>query len=121
MSSAIGTLTSTATAAAQGPLFIDKLTMVGDAGYPTGGTLNFLAAFRKLRKDNATILDVKGYADAVGYSVRYTPPVFNVDGTVATADKLQVFLESQSTGITAEIANATDLSARTFTLTVESD
>lgn len=121
MSSAIGTLISTVKAASDGPLFIDKLTMVGDATYPTGGTLNFLAAFRKLRKDSATILDLRGFADTAGYSVRYTPPVFNLDGTVATADKLQIFLEDQTSGVVAEVGNNTDLSARTFTLTVESN
>jgi len=127
MSSAIGTLASLNANQADGPLFLDKITMVGDAAYPTGGTLSFEAALRALRGDNRTVLRVAGFAGTIGYSVRYTPPVYNNDGTattpptVATHDKLQVFFEDQTSGVVAEVGNGTNLSALTFTLEVTSN
>ena len=122
MPSAIGTLANLDAQAAVGPVFYDKITMVGDAAYPTGGTLGLMAKLRTLRGDSREIRNLSGYGSAAGYSLRYTPPVYDTDGvTVLTADKLQVFLEDQTSGVVAEVANTTNLSGITFTLQVVSN
>lgn len=126
MSSVIGTLTSVSSEDAVGPVFTDQITMVGDAGYvagntPNKGTPNFQAAFQALTGQGRTVFDVSGYVpSAEGYSVRYHAPVFNEDGSVATPDSLEVRLEDQTSGVTAEHTSG-NLSALTFNLTVRSN
>ncbi len=115
MSSAIGTLVSQSASAADGPVFFDKITMVGDAAYPTGGTLGFQAKLRALRGDRRTVLSVEGYADTIGYSVRYIPTA-----STDTDDLLLVYLEDQTSGVVAQVGNGTDIHALTFTLRVTS-
>jgi len=41
---ALGTITVVEAAAAQGPLFMDRITVVGDDGYAAGGTAGFEAS-----------------------------------------------------------------------------
>lgn len=107
---ALGTLTSVAAENVPGPLFIDRVSMPGDTSYPTSGTLGFLAALRALRKDQRTIISVRAYKADVGYSVGYDP----------AADLLIVRLEDQTSGVVAEVANATNLSSHTFLLEIVS-
>jgi hypothetical protein len=42
----IGAVTIVDRAAAQGPIFYDRITVVGDDAYPAGGSLDFVAAFQ---------------------------------------------------------------------------
>ena len=60
MSSAIGTIASVQSAGAKpsAPLFADLITVVGDAAYPAGGTVGFLAAFQAAMGSSRTIVGV---------------------------------------------------------------
>jgi hypothetical protein len=102
---ALGTLTSVSQAAAEGPLFFDKFTIVGDGAYLTGGTTGLLAKLRAARGDSRAIVTCKGKGSTAGYTCEY----------VVATDKLQVFFEDQTSGVTAEAANAADLDGITFT------
>lgn len=115
---AIGTFTLTSTRIGgkpSTPTIILPMTVVGDSSYPTGGTGGFMAAVKAaaitagchlgpiLKTDIVGIIpkDLKGYQ--LGYD--------------SSADKLIVYYfdnngASDSAGI--EVANATDLSAVTF-------
>lgn len=106
---ALGTLTSVRAVAAEGPVFVDEFTLVGDSSYATGGNTGLLAKLRAVRKDQRAILKVlASKGSAAGYSCEY----------VVATDKLIVYLEDQTSGVVAEVANATNLSGVTFTLTV---
>lgn len=104
---ALGAMTSNVETAARGPIFIDDVSQVGDAAYPTGGSLGMAAKLKALRKDGRVILDVKSYVSG-GYHVQYN----------ASADTLKVF--TGTTGVDAEVANATDLSGTTFKFVITS-
>lgn len=43
---ALGTITLVERAAAQGPLFVDRISIVGDDAYPAGGTPDFESLFQ---------------------------------------------------------------------------
>ncbi len=60
-----GTLTiSESGKAPSGPLFVDRITLVGDATYVTGGTTGLLAALRTAKgMPNLDILSVRGEGD----------------------------------------------------------
>lgn len=106
---ALGAVTSLDAAAAAGPLFIDRVSVVGDGAYPTNGSTGLQAALRALRKDGRTIVGVRQYkSSTVGYSVRY-----DVDN-----EKLVAQLEDQTSGVVAELANATNNSAVTYYLEI---
>jgi len=101
---ALGTLTLVTQAAADGPLFFDKFTIVGDGSHVTGGTTGLLAKLRAACGDSRSILTCKGKGSTAGYSCEYVP----------STDKLRVDFEDQTSGVTADAGSA-DLDAITFT------
>ena len=62
---ALGTLTIIETAKSpEGPVFIDRVTLVGDASYVAGGTTGLLAALRAARgAPGLNIVSVRGEGD----------------------------------------------------------
>lgn len=85
-------------------IYCVTFTIEGDDAYPTGGTLGFQAIVSQLLgRESATLLQATGWA--AGYIAHWN----------ATTDAFQVF-NLASSG--AEVANATDLSATTFQVTV---
>lgn len=105
---ALGTLTGVSAAAAQGPIFIDTVTLVGDSAYPTGGSTGLQAKLQTLRGDGRVIVFVN-VADASGNVLVYN----------STNEKLIVY-QQDAGGALAEPANATDLSGTTFKLVIVS-
>lgn len=101
---ALGALVGVNAAAAQGPIFLDTVTLVGDGAYPTGGSTGLQAKLNTLRGDGRVIISVD-VLNAGGYEVRYDP----------LTDRLWVF-----TGAGVEVANATDLSGETMKLLITS-
>lgn len=102
-------MTSVAASKADGPLFVDEVTLVGDSSYLTAGTTGLLAKLRALRSDQRQVVEIlRSKGSAAGYSCSYTK----------STDKLQVFLEDQTSGVVAEVANTTVLTGITFTLTI---
>lgn len=98
-----------------GPQFIDLVSLVGDGAYPnTGGTIGstgLQAALRVLRKDTREIVSVEQYkCNTAGQSVQFDP----------ATGKLRAFLEDQTSGVVAEIANGVSLAAVTYTLKITS-
>ena len=88
------------------PVFHCAFTMVGDAAYPTGGTLGFAAALSAAypnRSFSATSI-IAARGGATGYVAEYLP----------ATDALKVYV--RTTGV--EVANTTDLSAVTFDMYV---
>jgi hypothetical protein len=56
---ALGTLTLTASdLKGEAGLFIDRVTLVGDTSYPTGGSTGLQTALQALTKDGRTIIKV---------------------------------------------------------------
>lgn len=102
---ALGTVTSVSATAAQGPVFTDRLTVVGDSSYPTGGTAGLAAALKALRKDQRDIVSVVDEGVATN-KIEYDK----------ANDKLLCYV--RATG--AQVANATDLSGTTFKICVTS-
>lgn len=88
--------------AAQGPLFFDRVTLVGDAAYVATGTTGLQAIYAAAVKSNRTIVAV--VPGDCGDAVPSYDPV---------TDKL--FVRVMSTGVQA--ANG-DLSASTYKLTI---
>lgn len=90
---ALGATVKVESVAAQGPLFVDRITQVGDGAYPAGGTAAFLAKFRLAVNDPArNIMMVKDegiLADAVEYD--------------HANDKL--FVRVKATGVESAVAN----------------
>lgn len=105
---ALGTLTGVNAAAAQGPIFWDTVTLVGDASYPTGGSTGLQAKLQTLRGDGRVIVLVY-LADGSGNVVSYN----NAN------DKL-IFYIQDAGGALAEPANTTDLSGVTLKLVIQS-
>ena len=52
---AFGTFTIVEQIAAQGPVFYDRCTLVGDGAYPSGGTPDFEAAYQEASKAAALV------------------------------------------------------------------
>ena len=107
----IGTITPGAAAnnakgAQSAPIFMDKIAFVGDASYPTGGSLAVDAEIAAAlgRQAPMNIIDVIS-GDCGDHYLIYKD---------AGGGTFQVFL--RSTG--AEVANTTNLSAITFNCTV---
>lgn len=87
------------------PRFIDRLSFAGDSAYPTGGTAAFEDSYQAKIGQRRKVLSVKS-EDCGAYGVVYD----------RANDKLKVIV--LATGV--EVANATDLSATTFVVVVES-
>lgn len=104
----LGTMTSNSESAGQGPVFHDDVSVVGDGSYPTGGSAGVTAKLKALRGDSRAPISGQCYA-AGGYVVEFD----------AKNDKLVVY-EQDGGGALAEVANATDLSAVTFKMTITS-
>jgi hypothetical protein len=102
--SAIGTLVSLSESASVGPVFHDRVSMVGDAAYPALGSPGFQAALRTLRGDSRTVLSAKSYREAVDAATGLTPTVGYKVSYNADADKLVVNFEDQTSGVQAEPA-----------------
>jgi len=105
---ALGTMTGVNAAAAQGPIFFDTVTQVGDGSYPTGGSTGLQAKLQTLRGDGRVIIFVY-VGDGSGNVVQYTN----------SNDKL-IFYIQDAGGQLAEPANATDLSGTTLKLVIVS-
>lgn len=103
---ALGTLTIVESAAAAGgPVFVYRCTLVGDSSYPTGGTTGLLAKLRTAAsKPSLNILSVQGEGDNGDRHLEY----------VHSSEKL--FVRVMSTG--ADTANATNESGTTYGLTI---
>jgi hypothetical protein len=95
-------------AAAQGPIFWDTVTLVGDSAYPTGGSAGLQTKLQTLRGDSRVIVAVH-VLDGFGNVLNYD----------AINDKLKVYIQD-SGGALGEVANATDLSGTTFKLVIQS-
>jgi len=109
---AIGTMTlvSKDAAAASAPIYLDRITLVGDGAYPTGGSVGVAAALQALTKDQRTILAVFNIALNGGY-----PVIWDAD-----AGKLIVMNSGGGAAkdVPTEIDNASNLSGVTFELLV---
>jgi hypothetical protein len=101
----LGTLTIVESVIAPGPVFIDRVTLVGDGAYGAGGSTGLLAKLRAARKaDNLDIISVKDegiLADACEYD--------------HTNEKLLVRVKA--TGVESAVA---DQSAITYRLVITS-
>lgn len=86
-----------------GPLWVERCTLVGDSSYPTGGSTGLLAALKSLKKsNNLNIVAVLGQ-DNAGKQIGYDH----------ANDKLKVYAAGG-----AETTNATDLSGTTLNLVI---
>ncbi len=103
---ALGAMVSNSAAAAQGPIFFDTVTLIGDASYPTGGSTGLQAKLQTLRGDGRVIIAVTS-ADGLGNVLQYD----------ATSDHLKVYLQDAG-GALGEVANAVDLSGTTFKIVI---
>ena len=99
---ALGTITALEEGAAQGPLFVDRVSIVGDDSYPTGGTTGFQALLRAALGKDRTIVDLR------------SKPGANLLDYDHVNDTLQAFAIADG----AEVANTTDLSGTTFEVIV---
>ncbi len=96
---ALGVVASVSASAAQGPIFTDRLTVVGEASYTTGGATGLAAALKALRKDSRDIISVVDEGVATN-KIEYDK----------ANDKLLCYV--RSTGV--QVAGAVDLSGTTF-------
>jgi hypothetical protein len=99
---ALGVMTVVEKANGDGASFIDVVTFAGDNSYPTGGSA-FEAAFEAKVGHDRQIMAAFGYGG--DNTVEFVP--------AAGVGKLKVRAANG-----AEVANATDLSASTFRVTV---
>ncbi len=90
---------------ALGPIFHDRVTLVGDGAYPTAGSLGLLALYQAAVKSKRTIIAI--IPGDCGDAVPSYDPV---------TDKL--FVRVMSTA--AEVANTTNLSGSTYKFTIVS-
>lgn len=105
---ALGAMVSISAAAAQGPIFFDTVSVVGDGAYPTGGSTGLQAKLQALRGDGRVIIEA---AAVVGSG--------NVIEYDATSDHLRSYIQDAG-GQLAEVGNAVDMSATTFKLVITS-
>ncbi len=105
---ALGTTLIVEGGASIGPVWFDRVTTVGDAAYPTGGTPGLLAKYRSLKgSPGANIIGIIPQ-DAAGHHITYDH----------VNDKLKVYETGTAAGPDAEAANAANLSAITINLIV---
>lgn len=105
---ALGLITNVEAVAGIGPLFINRVTVVGDGAYPTGGSAAFQAALQAKIGKGRTIVSMSPQ-DCAGYVVCYDH----------ANDKLKVYHgnnDGVADGPAVEVPNATDLSGVTFNL-----
>ena len=100
----LGTLTLVSQKNADGPVFYDRFTIVGDTAHVTDGTTGLQAKLRAACGDSRTIKQCKGFGSSAGYTCVYDP----------ATDKLRVDFEDQSSGVTADKGSA-DVHTITFT------
>lgn len=107
MASALGTvaLTAKSAKAERDVIFVDRITVVGDAAYPSGGTVGLKAALEALTSDTRTIIAVIDAGVNGGYLSRYN----------VASDKL-IALLGNGAGVLVEATG--NISATTFTLVV---
>ena len=98
----LGTITIPGGADAQGPIFHDRISFVGDDAYPTGGTVGFNALLQAVTKDQREVLAVIGNDGTNAYEYDFAN-----DTLIARV---------MATG--AEVADTTDLSGATANLLV---
>jgi hypothetical protein len=103
---ALGALVSVNAGAAQGPIFLDTVTLVGDGAYSSGGSAGLQAKLQTLRGDGRVIIGIIP-SDGAGYVISYN----NAN------DKLFVYLQDAG-GALAEASG--DLSAVTFKMVIVS-
>jgi hypothetical protein len=91
----------------EGPLFVDRVTVVGDADYLAGGSTGILAALRAAKgKPNLNILSAQPEGDNGDFRLEY----------VHATDKL--FVRVLNTGV--EAADHSDFHLTTWGLTIVS-
>lgn len=101
---ALGTLAIVSSKSGDGPVFLDRFTIVGDSAHVATGTTGLLAKLRAAKGDSRSIRSCKGRGSTIGYTCEYDP----------ATDKLQCFFEDQTSGVQADAGSA-NLSAITFT------
>lgn len=99
----LGALTVIDKSATQGPVFLDRVTLVGDNAYPTNGSVGFQAAFQAAIGSHRTVVGV--VPAFCGDAVPSYDPV---------TDKLKVQVMSTA----AEVANNNDQSGLTYKMLV---
>lgn len=107
---ALGTTTRVESVAGVGPVFYDRVTVVGDGAYPTGGSAGLLAAFRVACGAGRNIFSVIPQ-DCGGYSVAYDH--VNDKLIVRHGDN-----DGVADGPSVEVPNATNLAAVTLNLCI---
>lgn len=90
---------------AQGPVFFDRVSFLGDDSYPTGGTTGFDALIQAVVGDSRNVVGVIA-EDCGGYLPVYAAGLLKVYEAAADGNPLD------------EVGNATDLSSVTFNLLV---
>lgn len=68
---ALGTITILERGAAQGPIFLDRVSIVGDASYPTGGSAGVEAALQAVIGSGRTVLGIQQEYDGTPNAVEY--------------------------------------------------
>jgi hypothetical protein len=111
MPSALGTVALTASEILRSstPSFVDKITVVGDAAYPAGGTAGLRAALRALTKDTREPLYLVDMLTNGGYVSRYDH----------TNDKILLF-KGNGAAVLVEETATTNTSGTTFSYMVVS-
>jgi hypothetical protein len=102
---ALGALVVVESVASDGPLFVDRVTLVGDGAYPTNGSAGLAAKLKAAKKDGREIVSVVDEGIATN---KYEYDKAN--------DKIKAFV--RATGV--EVANAVDLSGQTLKLCITS-
>ena len=104
---ALGTFTIVESAAAQGPVFVDRCTVVGDTSYPNpAGSEGILAALRAAKGSNVDIISLKDEGLNGDYRLEYKH------------DDDTLHVRVISTG--AEVGNGVALNGVTFGLVIVS-
>lgn len=109
--SALGTVTLTAKVkkSKRGAIFIDRITVVGDAAYPSGGTTGLKAALNALTGDGRAPFAVIDAGVNGGYMSHYNIADDKLIVLLGDADGVGVFIEADGVG---------NLSGQTFTYVV---
>jgi len=68
---ALGAITVVERVASQGPVFYDRVTIVGDGAYASGGSAGFEALFRAAVGSDRTIVGLVGEFDGTINSLEY--------------------------------------------------
>lgn len=101
---ALGTMTLVSSAAANGPIYVNEVTLVGDSSYPTGGSTGLKAKLQALTLDGREPFAVTVQEAGGAY-------VLNYDHAL---EKLKI----RNSGDGLEVTNATSLSGVTHKLCI---